>query len=105
MSDFVQEVLLVPSEETYYFYSITCISAPTLGILAGGSLFSAIGGYNDPKAFKLCLIIGSSALVFAAPIPVSEIKWLTYCCTWMLLFVGAAILPPLTGIMLNAVEE
>jgi len=51
------------------------------------------------------MIIGSSALVFAAPIPFSEIKWLTYCCTWLLLFVGAAILPPMTGIMLNGVIE
>jgi len=105
MSDFVQEVLAVSSEETYLFFSITCISAPTLGVVAGGSFFSAIGGYNNPRAFTWCMIIGSWALVFAAPLPFSEEKWLTYCCTWMLLFVGASILTPLTGIMLNAVEE
>jgi len=51
------------------------------------------------------LIIGSSALIFAAPIPFSDIKWLTYACVWLLLFVGASILPTLTGIMLNSVEE
>jgi len=76
-----------------------------LGILSGGAFFSSLGGYNNPRSFLWCLIIGSLALVFAAPIPFSDIKWLTYCCVWLLLFVGASILPTLTGIMLNAVEE
>jgi len=98
-------VLSVQAEETYYFYSITCLSAPTLGIVAGGAFFSSLGGYNNPRSFLWCLIIGSTALIFAAPIPFSNIKWLTYACVWLLLFVGAFILPTLTGIMLNSVEE
>jgi len=97
-------VLKVDAGETYYFYSITCLSAPTLGIVAGGAFFSYLGGYNDPRSFLWCLIIGSLALVFATPIPFSSIKWLTYACVWGLLFVGASILPTMTGIMLNSVD-
>lgn len=105
VSDFIQEVLLVPPEETYYYFSITCLSAPLLGIVSGGAFFSSLGGYNNPRSFLWCLIIGSSALLFAAPVAFSDIKWLTYVCIWLLLFVGASILPTLTGIMLNAVAE
>jgi hypothetical protein len=72
-----------------------------VGVLTGGAFFSWLGGYNNPKSFTWCLIVGSSALLFAAPIPFSNIKWLTYICVWFLLYVGAFILPTMTGIMLN----
>lgn len=95
----------IPSEETYYYYSITCLSAPFLGILSGGAFFSSLGGYNSPKAFTWALGIGCFALILAVPIPISTEKWLTYVSVWLLLFVGAFIMPSLTGIMLNTVPE
>lgn len=37
----------VGTEEVYYYYSTTCLSAPFFGITIGGVFFSYIGGYNS----------------------------------------------------------
>jgi MFS family permease len=103
MSNYLQVVLLVPADEVYYYYSITCLTAPFAGVIAGGFMFSLLGGYNDSRSYLLADIVGLFAVLVATPVPFLTTKWPVYIMMWMLLFFGSFILPTVTGMMLNSV--
>lgn len=103
MSNYLQVVLSVPADEVYYYYSITCLTAPFAGVIAGGFMFSLLGGYNDSRSFLLADIIGVFAILCATPVPFLTTKWPVYILMWLLLFFGSFILPTVTGMMLNSV--
>lgn len=105
VTDYVQVVLAVPADEVYYFYSILCLSAPMLGVITGGFVFSSVGGYNSRKAFPLVLLIGFLAMGVSLPAPFASQKYVYYVLMWFLLYFGAMLVPTLTGIMLNSVTE
>jgi len=94
-----------PADEVFYFYSFTCLSAPFTGLLAGGIVFSYIGGYNSSKAFPLLFVLGVLAMAVALPAPFVHSKYTMYILMWVLFFSGAFLLPSMTGIMLNSVKE
>lgn len=98
-------VLLVPADEVYYFYAFTCLTAPFMGVIIGGICFSSVGGYNSPKSFLGLLIASLVGLIFTLPIPFTSVKVSLYAQVWISLFVGAFMLPTMTGTMLNSVEE
>lgn len=104
-SDYLQIALQVEATEVYYIFSFTCLTAPISGVMLGGYFFTKLGGYNSPKSFTWCCIIGGVGVLVAAPIAVAPNKYVAYLFLWLLLFVGSAILPTMTGIMLNAVAE
>lgn len=105
ISDYLQIVYGVPAEEVYYYFAITCLTAPFMGIVVNGFIITSMGGYNSPKSFTLCVAVACLGMLIALPIPFSTSKYLTYSLIWLLLFSGAFLVPTLTGIMLNSVEE
>jgi len=76
-----------------------------MGVILGGICFSSMGGYNSPKSFKTLLLLSVIGSMFAVPTPFSSVKLTLYSLIWLTLFVGAFMLPTLTGVMLNSVEE
>lgn len=76
-----------------------------MGVILGGICFSSIGGYNSSKSFKTLLLLAMIGSLFAVPSPFSSVKLTLYALIWLTLFVGALILPTLTGVMLNSVDE
>lgn len=105
ISDYLQVVLKVPADEVYYFFAFTCLTAPFMGVILGGIGFSAIGGYNSPKSFRCLLYLALIGLFFALPIPFSSVKLTVYSLIFAVFFIGALMLPTLTGVMLNSVDE
>lgn len=105
ISDYLQIVYQAPAEEVYYFFSITCMTAPFFGIVVNGFVITRMGGYNSPKSFTICLAVACLGMLIALPIPFLTQKILCYILIWLLLFSGAFLVPTLTGIMLNSVEE
>jgi len=87
------------------FFTTTCFTAPVAGVIIGGVITTAFGGYNTIKSFKLLRLIGLCAVACALPIPFFSsflvVGWLI----WLLLFFGGFILPSLTGIMISSVGE
>ena len=69
LSDYLQVVLNVPSDFVYYYFAFTCLSAPLLGVSIGGIVIGSVGGYNDPRAYLICLATGACGLLVALPIP------------------------------------
>lgn len=105
VSDYLQIVLDVKADEVFYFYAFTCLSAPFLGLVTGGIVFSSIGGYNSPKAFPLMIVVGVLACCVSWPAPFLHSKVAMYLMMWLLFYFGAFLLPTMTGIMLNSVNE
>jgi MFS family permease len=105
ISDYLQVVLDIPAEETFYFYSFTCLTAPMMGLITSGIVFSYIGGYNSPKAFLLLFMAGLVSLVVSLPAPFANRRYTIYSLMWLLFFSGSFLLPTMTGIMLNSVKQ
>ena len=105
ISDYLQVVLDIPAEETFYFYSFTCLTAPMMGLITSGIVFSYIGGYNSPKAFPLLFMAGLVSLVVSLPAPFANRRYTIYSLMWLLFFSGSFLLPTMTGIMLNSVKQ
>jgi len=75
-----------------------------MGVILGGIFFSSLGGYNSPKSFKAILMLSAIGCFFSVPCPFISVKLTLYALIWLTLFVGAFILPTITGIMLNSVD-
>jgi len=105
LSDYLQIVYKIPEQEVYYYFSLTCLTAPFSGIVVNGFVMTAMGGYKNPKSFTICLVVAFLGMLIALPIPFLNSKIWCYALIWLLLFSGAFLVPTLTGIMLNSVEE
>ena len=94
------------AEESQAFttFGIVSITGPVVGVIIGGSVTTALGGYTAPKTLYLSCGIALFCLFCAAPIPFIENFWVFTVLLWLLLFSGGFILPPMTGIMLATIE-
>lgn len=105
ITDYIQLVLGAPADETFQYYSFTCLTAPFLGLITGGLVLSKIGGYSSPNAFPLMFLVGFISVITSITAPFVDSKALVYTFLWLLLGTGAFLLPTMTGIMLNSVSE
>jgi len=81
------------------------ITGPVFGVIVGGNLTTYLGGYTTKKSIKLTLFFTFLCLISAFPCPLID-NFPIFCgCLWFLLFFGGALLPALTGILLNTVEH
>lgn len=102
--DYGINVLNRESTETIQVYSIVTITAPTLGVIFGGTLSHKFGGYTGSNAITLLCTLGTLATAFALSSP--YIGWPGFVVQlWFVLFFGAGLMPTLTGIMLRCVDE
>ena len=105
ISDYMREILNIPSSKVYIIFSIICITAPTLGVLSGGFFIQYLGGYTNKMALDACFKISIIAAVFGIFLPFFDIIWLFVIFMWLLLFFGGSITPGLTGIMIASIPE
>ena len=105
ISDYMQEVMNIPSSKVYIIFSIVCISAPTLGVLSGGIFIQYLGGYTNRKALDACFKISTMAAGCGIFLPLVDIPTIFVIFMWLLLFFGGSITPGLTGIMLASIPE
>ena len=75
------------------------------GVVFGGNLTSKLGGYSSYKALYVSLGQAAICMVCAAPIAFLDNFYAIVVLLWFLLFFGGAILPCMTGIMLQTVEQ
>ena len=77
----------------------------------GGWLIDKLGGYKDDSgqsgvvALRVCSYLGAGAVLFACISAFTLNFWIVLISIWLVLFFGGAILPALTGIIINAVGE
>lgn len=101
---YLKVVYKLSEDQAAILYTTTSITGPVGGVIMGGIITTYFGGYNTYKSHRLQQFIGICAVACALPIPFvdfSVFAWLM----WLLLFFGGFLLPQVTGIMLNTVEE
>ncbi len=95
-SDYLEKVLLVPTHKILIVFIITCITAPSLGIVVGGCIVQKLGGYEAKHSITICFLFSLIAWILAIPI-----YWLEFTgfaiCLWLILFFGGSIIPNLMG--------
>lgn len=104
-SNYLTVVLDIDKIVASEYVAILSISAPVTGLVTGGVITNYYGGYNSYNAQLLTIIMGWFCTIVTIPIP-----WVTNFAifgtlVWLLMFFGAAIMAPLTGMMLNAVDN
>ena len=73
-------------------------------MVVGGNITTKLGGYNSERAAKICALTSVFCLGCAIPIPFLDNFKIVAVLLWFLLFFGGAILPAMTGMMLNTVK-
>lgn len=98
----------VPETKVFISFAISTITGPVVGVIVGGTLTTKFGGYTSRKAMYLIIAFGTLCCLVALPTPFFEgvdAFWPFLILIWLLLFFGGAILPGMTGIMLNTVNN
>jgi len=85
--------------------AIVTFTGPVSGVVIGGIVCDKFGGYDDWRAQRLVLPIALAAAIFTIPTPLVDSLWCFMTGIWLLLFLGGWLLPSITGMMLNDVEE
>jgi len=100
-------VINVNKSTVFTMFGIVSITGPVFGVLIGGYVTAALGGYTTKKAmYYTCLL---SIFCFFCALPITYVNnknnvGVIMICLWFLLFAGGFILPCMTGIMLNTVR-
>jgi hypothetical protein len=100
-------VMKVEKATVFTLFGIVSITGPVMGVVVGGYVTTALGGYNSPKALYTACGLSAFCLTCAMPIPFIynyDLYPLVVVLLWFLMFAGGFILPCMTGIMLNTVE-
>lgn len=105
ITDYLINRIKQPESTVFLTFGIISITAPIFGVIAGGNLTTYLGGYLTKKSLYLSCISAFLCLLCSAPIPFIYNFYGVICLLWLLLFFGGSILPCLTGIMLNTVDQ
>ena len=105
VSDYM--ILELKQEEATVFicFGVISITGPVLGVVIGGNITAYLGGYSTRKSVQQTLFFTFLCILFAIPIPFVDNFPLFCTLLWFLLFFGGAILPSLTGVLLNTVKN
>jgi hypothetical protein len=86
-------------------FIITCVTAPTLGVLTGGIVVQRYGGYEEKFASIWCIACGSVSCVCAVIIPFFNNIIGFGIFLWIFFFFGGAVVPNINGILLSALPS
>lgn len=105
VSDYMIIVLQQSEATVYICFGAVSVTGPVLGVIIGGNITTYLGGYSTRRSLQQTLLFTFLCLVFAAPVAFVD-NFPVFCtCLWFLLFFGGAILPSLTGVLLNTVKH
>ena len=105
MPSYMKQVLRAEANDAATVYMVLTFSGPIGGVICGGLWTTYFGGYNSYKGQVVQCFVGLFAVASAIPIPFMDSLVGFSAFMWLLLFFGGALVPPVTGIMLNCVPE
>lgn len=94
-------------DETVVFiaFVVSCVTAPTFGIIIGGYIVHKCGGYEGRKSLLICTLYGLCAFLTGIPIVFCNGILSFALFLWLFLFFGGSIVPNLTGIILSSLPN
>jgi hypothetical protein len=87
-----------------YIVSISILTSVVIGILAGGVITSVLGGIETVAAKKFLIIVATLCVPIVIPIPFVNDVMTFGILIWLLLFVGALMMPSLYVLMMSALQ-
>lgn len=105
-SNYMEKHLHVTEKtEQLISFAIVCLTSPTLGVLVGGGIINAMGGYETKHSILFCFIFSLFSSGFTIPVPFADsLLWFTVY-LWLVLFFGGALMAPLTGIIITSLPK
>lgn len=106
-SDYMITEMGVDKSVVFTWFGIVSITGPILGVFVGGKITTALGGYTSMSNLYSIMTMAIFSIAFALPIPFMKpgqtvpIVGLL----WLELFAGGYMLPSMTGMMLNTVDQ
>ena len=105
ISDYMITTLKVEEAKVFVSYATITVTGPVIGIVFGGNITTYFGGYTSKPVLTTGLAVAFLCSLVAIPMPFLNSFILFSVLLWFLLFLGGSVLPCLTGIMLNCVEQ
>ena len=68
-SDYLITVMKVNPSTVFSMFGVVSITGPVMGVLVGGYVTTALGGYNSLNSMYVTIILSLFCLLCAAPIP------------------------------------
>ena len=103
MPDYLQNIIHQDKDVVSYYFSVTSFTAPIGGVVIAGIIMQKFGGYQNPKAQKLLVIMGWCGCACSLAVPFVSDFTIVAALFWGLLFFGGFILPSTTGLMIASV--
>ncbi len=102
ISDYLKFVMNTQESLILTLFVVTCVTAPTTGIVVGGCLVQKLGGYEAKIASRFVVICGiiSAACSIAIPLFDNIIGFAIF--LWLFLGFGSAIVPNIIGIYISS---
>jgi len=104
VSDYMINEMGQPESKVFITFGIVSITGPVVGVIVGGNITTALGGYTTKKSLYATVGMAYMTMFSAVPIPFVNSFEVVVALLWLLLFFGGAILPSCTGLMLNTVD-
>lgn len=80
------------------------LTSPVSGAFLSGYIIDWFGGFYAPIALPFCMIISTVGVLCAWIVPMTSNYVIAIVQMWILLFIGAIILPICTGVSLTKIE-
>jgi hypothetical protein len=102
ISDYLKVVLKIEQSLILTLFVVTCVTAPTAGIMIGGCAVQKLGGYESKIASVFVVICGiiSACCSIAIPLFDNIIGFTIF--LWLFLAFGSAIVPNIIGIYISS---
>ena len=106
VSDYLDAILGVKSQKDRLFlFTIVCFTAPVFGVLMGTGIKHVYCKQNMRKSLVFCSVLGLFACIFSIPSPLTFSLFYFITFMWLVLFFGGGIVPVLTSIIINSVQD
>lgn len=105
ISDYLLETIGVPQAEVFISFALISVTAPLAGVLVGGYITQSLGGYATKSALIFSVWMGAVGSVVAVIVPFLDNFVYIAAGLWILFFIGGALLPNLTGIMISSIPR
>lgn len=101
---YFQNSMGVPPERAIMCFAIVALTSPVSGAIVSGYIIDWLGGFYSPAALPFCVTIGVFGTASAWVVPFCNNYIYCIVFLWILLFVGAMVLPICTGVAFTKVE-
>ena len=82
ITDYWVSVLHQDKAKSIILFSFLSVTGPVIGVVCGGYVFDALGGYTSHKAFPVAVIVITLAGCFGFPVPVFDNLYICAALLW-----------------------